>query len=46
MFATDYPLWRTAESVGGVSTIKGFDDAKPYAVNRGNAERLFLKFRS
>jgi len=46
LFGTDYPIWRTAESVGGVSAYKGFNDAQRQAVNRGNAERLFPKFKS
>jgi predicted TIM-barrel fold metal-dependent hydrolase len=46
LFGTDYPIWRTAESVGGVSTYKGFNDAQRLAVNRGNAERLFPRLKS
>ena len=46
LFGTDYPIWRTAESVGGVSSYKGFSDAQRQAVNRGTAERLFPKFKS
>jgi len=46
LFGTDYPIWRTAESVGGVSKYKGFNDAQRHAVNRGNAERLFPKLKS
>jgi len=46
LFGTDFPIWRTAESVGGVSTYKGFNDTQRHAVNRGNAERLFPKFKA
>jgi 6-methylsalicylate decarboxylase len=46
LFGTDYPIWRTAESVNGVSTYKGFNDAQRLAVNRGNAERLFPRLKS
>lgn len=46
LFGTDYPIWRTAESVGGVTNYKEFNDAQRLAVNRGNAERLFPKLKS
>jgi|RhiMetdeSRZDD1v2_1073273.scaffolds.fasta_scaffold30706_7 6-methylsalicylate decarboxylase len=46
LFGTDFPIWRTAESVGGVSSYTGFNDAQRHSVNRGNAERLFPRFKS
>ena len=46
LFGTDYPIWRTAESVGGLTGYKEFNDAQRHAVNRGNAERLIPRLKT
>jgi 6-methylsalicylate decarboxylase len=46
LFGTDYPIWRTDDSIGGLTKYKEFNDAQRHAVNRGNAERIIPRLKS